>query len=88
MKRIHVNAWLIKYNAKHGTNFPPCRVEDGPKTRYGSEVQILGPSKMVYSPKRPLACGAKLWIETDAEVKILDEVDYKKIRKQMEALRP
>lgn len=32
------------------------------------EVEIKGPSKMVYSPDKPLSCGARLWIETDAEV--------------------
>jgi len=25
---------------------------------------------VVYSPDRPLSCGAKVWIETDAEVRL------------------
>ena len=37
---------------------------------YGHKVEILGPSKVVYSPDKPLSCGARVWIETEAEVKI------------------
>jgi len=37
---------------------------------YGHEVEILGESKVVYSPDKPLSCGARVWIETNAEVKI------------------
>jgi hypothetical protein len=37
---------------------------------YGNEVQILGQSIVVYRPTKPLSCGAKVWIETDAEVVI------------------
>ena len=35
---------------------------------YAHEVEILGPSKIVYSPKKPLSCGARVWIETESEV--------------------
>jgi len=30
----------------------------------------LGPAKVIYSPDKPLSCGAKVWIETESEVKI------------------
>jgi len=30
----------------------------------------MGPSRVVYSPDKPLSCGAKVWVETEAEVKI------------------
>jgi len=36
-------------------------------------VQILGESKVVYSPDKPLSCGAKVWIETDAEVIVIPD---------------
>ena len=39
--------------------------------RYAHEVRILGESKVVYSPDKPLSCGAKVWIETEAEVEIV-----------------
>jgi len=38
---------------------------------YGHEVEIDGPCKVVYRPNKPLSCGAKVWIETKSEVKIL-----------------
>ena len=35
------------------------------------EVKIEGPSKVVYSPDKPLPCGARVWIETEEKV-VLD----------------
>jgi len=34
-------------------------------------VEILGPSKVVYSEDKPLSCGAHVWIETQAQVVVL-----------------
>jgi len=42
-------------------------------------VDIKGPSKMVYDQKNPLNCGAKLWIETDADIDIKGECSYQDI---------
>jgi len=39
---------------------------------YAHEVEIDGPSRIVYSPDKPLSCGAKVWIETASEVKIVE----------------
>jgi hypothetical protein len=50
-------------------------------TWYGSKIEILGPSEMIYSPDKPRACGAKLWIETDAEVFIHNKTTYKEMQK-------
>ena len=38
---------------------------------YAHEVVIKGDSKVVYSPDKPLSCGAKVWIETEGEVIIV-----------------
>ena len=35
---------------------------------YAHQVEVLGPSKVIYRPDKPLSCGAKVWIETTAEV--------------------
>lgn len=35
------------------------------------EVLVHGPSRIVYAPDNPLACGARVWIETQAEVEVL-----------------
>lgn len=67
-KRIHVNQHVIRRNGKTGETEPPLTVKTYKDNTLCHEVEILGPSKVVYSPDKPLSCGAKVWIETDAEV--------------------
>ena len=66
MKRIHVNMHKVRANKKHGTNEPVLTIKEGKSNTYCHEVDILGPSKLVYRPNKPLSCGARVWIETDA----------------------
>ena len=70
LARIHVNQHVIKRNAKTGEREPVITVKRGKRNDYAREVEILGPAKVVYRPDKPLACGAKVWIETNAEVVI------------------
>ena len=70
MKRIHVNMHKVRANKKHGTNEPVLSIKEGKSNTYCHEVDILGPSKLVYRPDKPLSCGSRVWIETDAEIKI------------------
>ena len=65
---IHVNQHVIRANTKNGTSDPVLTVKQGKKNTYAHEVEILGPSKVVYSPDKPLNCGARVWIETTSEV--------------------
>lgn len=67
---IHVNQHVIKANAKNGTNDPVLTVKTYKSNIYAHTVEILGPSKIIYSPDKPLSCGARVWIETEAEVVI------------------
>jgi hypothetical protein len=69
-KRIHINQHIIKSNAKTGAREPVITVKTYKSNTYGHEVIIEGPCKVVYSPDKPLPCGAKVWIETDSDVKI------------------
>jgi hypothetical protein len=69
---IHVNQHVIKANAKTGSTDPVLTVKTYKSNTYAHEVDILGPSKVVYSPDKPLSCGAKVWIETEAEVVVYD----------------
>ena len=68
--RIHVNQHKIRSNKKYNLNEPVITVKTSKSNDYGHEVEILGPSKIVYSPDKPLSCGARVWIETEGEVKI------------------
>jgi hypothetical protein len=65
---IHVNQHVIKSNRKDGVLDPVLTVKTYKDNRYAHEVEILGPSKVVYSPDKPLSCGAHVWIETTSEV--------------------
>jgi len=68
IKRIHVNMHKIRFNKKHGTNDPVITVKTSHSNRYAHEVEIRGPSTVMYRPDKPLSCGARVWIETDSEV--------------------
>jgi hypothetical protein len=70
--RIHVNQHVIKANAKSGDNLPVLTVKQGRTNTYAHRVKIEGPSTVVYSPDKPLSCGAKVWIETQSTVTILE----------------
>lgn len=72
---IHVNRQHIAMNAKDGGNRPVYTVKRGRRTRYAREVVIEGPSRLVYDGTQ-LACGARAWIETDAPVRLIDEMSF------------
>lgn len=74
--RIHVNQHNVRSNKSKGTNLPVITVKQGRKNTYCNEVEILGPSRVVYcgtgDQKPLLSCGARVVIETEAEVRIID----------------
>ena len=65
---IHVNQHEIKANYKNSTNNPVLTVKTYKSNTYAHEVIIKGDSKVIYSPNKPLSCGAKVWIETLEDV--------------------
>jgi len=68
--RIHVNQHKIRSNKKYNLNDPVITVKTSKSNIYAHEVEVLGPSKIIYSSDKPLSCGARVWIETEGEVKI------------------
>jgi hypothetical protein len=70
IKRIHVNQHVIRRNKKTGERKPVITVKEGKSNTYGHSVTVHGPSTVVYSPDKPLPCGAQVWVETTAEVDI------------------
>jgi len=69
---VHVNQHAVKANVKHGVNEPVLTVKTYKSNTYAHEVKIHGESKIVYSPDKPLPCGARVWIETQAEVEVIN----------------
>ena len=61
---------IIRKNNKTGERNPVLTVKTSKSNQYAHEVPIDGPSKVIYSPDKPLSCGARVWIETDSEVKL------------------
>jgi len=68
---IHVNQHVIRKNLKNGTQEPVLTIKNYKSNTYAKDVVINGPSRVVYSPDKPLSCGARVWIETESHVEIL-----------------
>ena len=63
---VHVNQHMLKFNQKHGTDFPVLTVKHRGKTYYH------GSSTTRYQPQKPLSCGAVCWVETEGDVTVFD----------------
>ena len=76
-KIIHVNRQHIAMNAKDGGNRPVYTIKDWPngRARYAREVYIDGPSRLIYNGAQ-LQCGARAWVETEADVRLIDEMTW------------
>jgi hypothetical protein len=75
--RIHVNQHNIRSNKTKDTNLPVITIKQGRKNIYCNEVEILGPSRIIYGgpgcdSKPLLSCGARVVIETEAEINIIN----------------
>ena len=74
--KLHVNQHNIRSNKTKGTNLPVITIKQGKTNTYCNEVEILGPSKIIYSgpgcdTKALLGCGARVVIETYSEINII-----------------
>ena len=78
---IHVNQHVIKANRKRAKEAnpgeayqeePPLTVKTYKDRTNAHNVIIWGASSVVYRPDKPLSCGAHVWIETHAEVEVVE----------------
>lgn len=67
-KIIHVNQHVIRANRKNGANDAPITIKCRKQNVRAYGVEICGPSRLIYSPDKPLSCGARMWLETAGEV--------------------
>lgn len=70
-KIVHINMHVIKRNHKEDEREPVITVKTYKSNDYGHEVVIDGPCRVVYRPDKPLSCGARVWIVTEAEVEVI-----------------
>jgi len=73
---IHVNQHVIRRNLKTGDREPVLTCKTYKSNDYAHEAEILDKegnpvAKIIYSPDKPLGCGARVWIETQNEVKVV-----------------
>jgi len=70
---IHVHQAKIRSNIGKPVEDqePVLTVKTYKSNIYAHEVEIIGTSRVVYSPDKPLSCGARVWIETESEVRIV-----------------
>ena len=77
-KIIHINQHIIKSNSKNNTNDPVITCKTYKSNEYANSLEIKDKdnvtiAKLIYSPDKPLSCGAKVWIETEATVVLNNE---------------
>jgi len=77
-KIIHVNQHNIKRNRKNDSNDPVITVKTYKSNRYAHGVVIKDKedneiARLIYSPNKPLSCGAEVWLETRMEVEIIQD---------------
>ncbi len=75
-KIIHINQHKIRSNQKTGDREPVITCKTYKDNTYGHSVSVMDKDgqeacKIVYSPDKPLSCGARVWIETQNKIKIL-----------------
>ena len=73
---IHVNQHVIKSNRKNGKCDPVLTVKTYNTNDYGHEAVLRLPdgtevARVRYSPDKPLACGAHVWLETKLDVEVV-----------------
>jgi len=67
---VHVNSQRIRQNQKNFLKQPVITVKKGNTNQYGHEVEIPGGCRVIYRPDSPM-CGAKVWIESLYQVKVI-----------------
>lgn len=68
VKRIHVSQVDIRANRKDGGDRAVFTIQTSRGPLKARHVEVKGASQVVYRADKPLGCGARVWIETRAEV--------------------
>jgi hypothetical protein len=72
IKRLHVDKQIIARNRKEGRDDPTLTIQTSKGSFKASVVLVDGPCKFIQagpaSGRKPLSCGARVWVETRAKV--------------------
>jgi len=75
-KYIHVNQHNIRHNIKSEDKLPVITCKTYKSNEYGNTVVVYDKDgveacRVLYSPDKPLSCGARVWVETTNDVGVL-----------------
>lgn len=74
MKYVSINAHTIRHNAITGGEAAPIRIaksKSDAKPTYANEIEIVGPARLVYDPRKAIMrCGARMVLQC-ADVKVI-----------------
>lgn len=77
---VHVNQAVIKTNIRKDLREPVLTIKKGKENTYAMEAVIDGPCRVIYSPDKPLSCGARVWIETESDVIPVDNKSWSEVK--------
>lgn len=74
--QIHVSQPAIRRNLKNESDNPVITVKHGGTNTYGHEIEILDKdgnvvARVIQPLGRTLSCGARVWVETKAHVRVV-----------------
>ena len=75
---VHVNQHRIRSNIKAEKKEPVLTTKTYKENKYSNTVQIVDDTgkviaELVYSPDKPLSCGARVWLQADSKNIIVGE---------------
>jgi hypothetical protein len=77
---IHINQHVIRRNTKTGERNPVITCKTYNTNEYANKVIIEDKNgdevaTIIYSPDKPLSCGARVWIETRNNIKFIKDIE-------------
>jgi hypothetical protein len=77
---LHINQHIIKSNSKNNENNPVITCKTYKTNEYAHQAIIYDKDnnevcRIVYSKDKPLSCGAKVYIQTDNRVELINELN-------------
>ena len=71
--RIYIDRPVLQRNREQKTNKPAVIVEQGVIVRHCLEVELHGPSRIVYDGTKDQLDGTTVWMETEHPVTLIGE---------------
>jgi hypothetical protein len=75
---IHINQHTIKKNRISGEKNPVISCKTYKENTYGHQAIIYDDNgkevaRVIYSPDKPLSCGAVCWVSTNCKVEVINQ---------------